>query len=65
MLRPEDDVNVQPKPVYGDLHPLGDGIHPTDAVENDVHGGNEDLPRAIGGEEVAKEVEVLALKEDE
>ena len=61
MLRPEQDIDVQAEPVDCDLHALRDRIDPADAIEDDVDGADEDLPDAIEREEVAEEVEVLAL----
>lgn len=61
MLRPEHDVDVEAEPVDRDLHALGDGVDPADAIEDDVDGADEDLPDAVEREEVAEEVEVLAL----
>ncbi len=61
MLRPEDNVDIQPEPVDGDFHPLGNRVHPAHSVEDDVDRGYENLPHAIGGEEVSQEIEVFAL----
>jgi len=61
VLRPEHDVDVEAEPVDSDLHALGDGVYPADAIEDDVDGADEDLPDTVEREEVAEEVEVLAL----
>ncbi len=61
MLRPEQDIDVEAKPVDRDLHALGDGIDSADAIEDDVDGADEDLPDAVEREEVSEEVEVLSL----
>ena len=52
VLRPEHDVDVEAEPVDRDLHALGDGVDPADAIEDDVDGADEDLPDAVEREEV-------------
>jgi len=61
LLGPDRHVHVDAEPVHQDVKGLGDGIHLAHAVKHNVDGGDEDLPDAVDGEEVAEEVEVSSL----
>ena len=61
LLGPDRHVHIDAEPVDEDVKGLGDGIHLAHAVKHDVDGGDEDLPDAVDGEEIAEEVEVSAL----
>ena len=60
-MGPHLHVDVKAKPVDKDVKRLGDGVHLANPVKDNVHSRDENLPHAVEGEEVAKEVEVFPL----
>ena len=62
LLRPDGHVDVEPKPVDQNVESLCDRVDLAHTVEHNVDGRDEDLPDAVGREEIAEDVKVFALQ---
>jgi hypothetical protein len=47
--------------VHRDLHAFGDGVDPSNPVEDDVDRADEDLPGAIKREKISEKIEIFSL----
>jgi len=60
-LVPEENINVQAKPVHRDFHAFGDRVDPSNPVEHDVDRADKDLPGAIEREKVSEKIKIFSL----
>ena len=62
LLSPKLDVELQTEVVDGDFEASGDGICPSNSIEDDVDRRYEDLPHAVKREEVSQRVKITSFE---